>query len=57
MTDFGHDFQPPRKSEDLQWKKLELLASQGVRFDSCGCTGPGYKPKTFAEAKHSYGGK
>lgn len=54
MLDLGRDFQPPRKDADVQWRKVELLVSQGVRFDSCGCSGPGYRPSTLAGAKHGY---
>jgi hypothetical protein len=50
----GHDFHPPRKQNKAQWRKLKLLDQAGVHFDSCGCTGPGYRPGTLAEAKQTY---
>jgi len=57
MNNLGRDFKAPRKDNINQWKKIKLLFSRGVRFDSCGCTGPGYRPKTYAEAKNKYSGK
>lgn len=47
----GRDFKPPRKQATTQWRKLELLVGAGVRFDSCGCGGPGKRPRTLADAK------
>lgn len=54
MIDMGKDFQPPRKGEEKQWRKVELLVAQGYRFHSCGCDGPGYRASTLAGAKHGY---
>lgn len=51
MVAMGRDFHAPRRGSRNQWRKVELLAARGVRFDSCGCRGPGYRPRTFAEAK------
>jgi|SRR3990172_7966684 len=51
MVDMGHDFRVPRKEDANEWRKVELLYQQGFRFESCGCRGPGYAPKTYAEAK------
>jgi len=53
MIDMGRDFAAPRKESDNQWRKLELLVAAGVRFDSCGCSGPGPRPHTLAQAKQS----
>lgn len=51
MADFGKDFKAPRKQSHNQWRKLELLVKSGMLFDSCGCNGPGRRPKTLADAK------
>lgn len=51
MVDLGHDFKPPRKHEERQWQKLDLLRKMGITFHSCGCEGPGPRPGTLAEAK------
>lgn len=53
MIDFGRDFHAPRKTQANQWAKLKLLAQKHELFHSCGCQGPGYRPKTYSEAKHS----
>lgn len=52
MVDMGRDFKAPRKEASNQWTKLRILVAQGVRFDSCGCDGPGPRPKTLGEARN-----
>ena len=61
MLDLGRDFAAPRKNSNAQWRKLEILVAAGVRsgaaersplFDSCGCAGPGPRPRTLGEARH-----
>jgi hypothetical protein len=54
MKNYGEDFKAPRKQADNQWKKLEILAQGDNLFKSCGCGGPGYRPKTFSEAKRDH---
>lgn len=49
MTDMGLDFKAPPKRNVKQWKKVELLRNAGVGYSSCGCSGPGYRPKTLSE--------
>lgn len=52
MVDMGRDFHAPRKNNNNQWKKLKLLHQQGIHFgNTCGCDGPGPRPKTYADAK------
>ena len=51
MVDLGQDFKPPKKNAKNQWKKIKLLYNKGITFHSCGCNGPGYRPKTYSEAK------
>lgn len=52
MVDLGRDFAAPRKSATAQWRKLGILVAAGVRFESCGCSGPGPRPRTLGEARH-----
>lgn len=51
MVNMGRDFKAPRKSADPQWEKLRILVASGVRFDSCGCDGPGPRPRTLGDAR------
>lgn len=64
MIHMGRDFHPPRRADRRQWAKLALLLDaqperrdvvgplpQAPLFDSCGCTGPGTRPRTLADAK------
>lgn len=51
MADLGRDFHAPRRRDAGQWRKVELLVAAGIRFASCGCTGPGGRPRTLADAK------
>lgn len=51
MHDFGYDFRVPRRADSNQWRKVELLFANKIRFRSCGCSGPGYRPRTLADAK------
>jgi Ser/Thr protein kinase RdoA (MazF antagonist) len=51
MTAMGRDFAAPRRLAKNQWRKLEILVGEGVNFASCGCQGPGWRPRTLAEAK------
>lgn len=52
MIDFGHDFKAPRKRNN-QWRKLKILHDKGIHFNSCGCSGPGWRPATLGAAKRS----
>lgn len=47
----GLDFKAPRKRNVGQWRKLALVVESGRRFASCGCNGPGRRPRTLADAK------
>lgn len=51
MVSMGLDFKPPRKTNDTQWQKIRILYEKGLTFHTCGCTGPGYRPKSVGEAK------
>ena len=45
MADLGRDFKPPRKTDEKAWALLGKLWDVGVTFHSCGCGGPGYRPR------------
>ena len=47
----GLDFKVPKRSDDKQWKKVEILYRNGIHFGSCGCNGPGYRPKRLGEVE------
>lgn len=51
MVDVGRDFKAPRRANTAQWRKIEMLVEAGIEFDSCGCSGPGYRPRTLSDAK------
>jgi hypothetical protein len=51
MVDLGRDFRAPRKAATAQWEKVRRLVTAGLRFDSCGCSGPGYRPRTLSDVK------
>jgi len=55
MIDMGRDFHAPRRHDLAQWRKLAILVEQGLLFHSCGCTGPGLRPRTLADAKSQFG--
>jgi len=45
MANMGLDFAAPKKTDTKAWKTLESLYEIGVTFHSCGCSGPGYRPR------------
>ena len=47
----GLDFRAPKHSDIKQWKKAEILYRNGITFHSCGCDGPGYRPKRLDEVE------
>lgn len=49
MGDMGLDFKAPRQAAVKHWAVVEVLYHRGVRYDSCGCSGPGYRPKRWRE--------
>ncbi|NVB85555.1 MAG: hypothetical protein HOV81_44735 [Kofleriaceae bacterium] len=48
MADMGLDFRPPSKSDRKGWTTAEALWEVGETFHSCGCSGPGYRPRNPA---------
>ena len=49
MADIGFDFKAPKQKDKNQWKKVRVLFENGFNFYSCGCCGPGYRPKELRE--------
>lgn len=49
MHSMGLDFRAPPQRNARQWKKVLILYTHGVAYHSCGCGGPGYRPRTLAE--------
>lgn len=46
MASMGLDFKPPAQTKKKAWAILEDLWMVGETFHSCGCGGPGYRPRT-----------
>lgn len=55
MVDLGRDFKAPRRDDTRQWQKIAVLFERGIRFDSCGCSGPGPRPRTASDARGQFG--
>ena len=51
MQNMGHAFKAPRQNATKQWKKVETLFTNGIRFDYAGWAGPGYRPATMREVE------
>ncbi len=45
MFIIGKDFEASKQKNIKAWKHVKELYITGIRFFSCGCTGPGYIPK------------
>jgi hypothetical protein len=41
----GLDFKAPKQSDKAAWKAAEILHTGGIDYHSCGCSGPGYRPR------------
>jgi hypothetical protein len=51
MKNMGRDFKAPRQTDLKQWQKVQELFEAGFGFGSCGCNGPGVRPRTLKEVK------
>lgn len=49
MHNLGLDFKAPKQRDVEQWEKVRLLHAHGIRFNSCGCGGPGHRPARLRE--------
>lgn len=45
MANMGLDFAPPKMSDAKAWAAAAALFEVGETFHSCGCSGPGYRPR------------
>lgn len=45
MVSMGMDFEAPPQNDLKKWKMMEGLYMLGETFHSCGCSGPGYRPR------------
>lgn len=45
MANMGLDFKPPRTTDEKAWEIVAKLWEVGITFHSCGCGGPGYRPR------------
>lgn len=52
MINMGHDFKTPPKNDQKQWQKVKILYQHGFTYHSCGCGGPGYRPKNLNQVQH-----
>lgn len=51
MIDAGYDLAVPRRRDTRGWRALEAVLQAGLTFHSCGCDGPGFRPRTPAEVR------
>ena len=51
MLHVGRDFAAPRRVDERGWRALAAVLDAGLRFDSCGCGGPGERPRTPAAVR------
>lgn len=49
MKNMGLDFKAPKQREAKQWLKVEILLKHGIAYQSCGCGGPGPRPRRLRE--------
>lgn len=49
MKNMGLDFKAPRQDDVAQWKKVEILYRNGYAYHSCGCGGPGERPRRLQD--------
>lgn len=54
MASMGLDFASPKKDNIKQWMHIKSLFDVGITFHSCGCSGPGYIPKSKEKLKEYF---
>ena len=50
----GLDFAPPKRRDEKAWSTVAALYEVGITFHSCGCSGPGYRPRAPGELAAFY---
>jgi hypothetical protein len=48
-AEMGLDFKPPPQQRKKDWELVQSLWTLGETFHSCGCGGPGYRPRSQPE--------
>lgn len=51
MIGVGRDFAAPRRTDRAAWRALTVVLNAGLDFHSCGCDGPGFRPRTPAQVR------
>jgi hypothetical protein len=51
LINAGFDLAIPRRRDLAGWRTLAATLRAGVRFFSCGCSGPGYRPRRWSEVR------
>ncbi|RKS71198.1 hypothetical protein BZB76_5685 [Actinomadura pelletieri DSM 43383] len=51
MIDAGRDLAAPRRTDRAGWRALNVVLNAGLDFHSCGCEGPGFRPRTPAQVR------
>jgi hypothetical protein len=51
MVNAGRDLEVPRRNDTAGWRALAAVLDAGLDFHSCGCGGPGYRPRTPAAVR------
>jgi hypothetical protein len=49
VASMGLDFKTPPRDDLKRWQLAEELWTIGETFHSCGCSGPGYRPRDMPE--------
>ena len=57
MTYMGKAFKPPKKTNDSQWRKVEMLISHDIRFGYCSCHRGRRNMRSTADAKNICGSR
>ena len=51
LVNAGRDLAVPPRRDTAGWRALEAVLRSGLTFHSCGCGGPGYRPRDWAEVR------
>jgi hypothetical protein len=61
IASMGLDFKAPKQDDQKAWRLAEELWTIGETYHSCGCSGPGYRPRDLpayraflVERRHEY---
>jgi hypothetical protein len=51
LVDAGYDLAVPPRRDESAWTALTATLRAGITFHSCGCGGPGFRPRTSAQVR------